>query len=299
MKSFKEFLEKTNWLNWDSSHAAVRDKVKLPEPTKTTKKPIKESVKESTYSIKESVDDKIQWEPWPNDIKKANQAIHEDHHIKPDLSNTAHNDAIHHYCGTDSKDSENGHCSSSNMNNHLRYLAGQKVAEGGENTQGIVGGHSPEKVRDSVRKFTDAFNERTVNRKAVKVYAGVPTHIGEMIEKSAPGTIHVNPGAQSTTSTKYVANSYGDFFAKEKGNNVNHVMQIHLHPGAGRSAYHVSPFPEEHEFVIPPGAHLKYSHTTVHEKDPNDFYAAPVTKVHHLEALPERTKMEDYPNYPK
>ena len=35
MKSFKEFFsnnkEPTNWLNWDSSHAAIRDKVKLPE----------------------------------------------------------------------------------------------------------------------------------------------------------------------------------------------------------------------------------------------------------------------------
>lgn len=286
MKSFKEFFtntkEPTQWLNWNGDFSSIR------------KEPLNEE--ELTPNVRWNHFSGTRMKPGSKDTRLSNKGkyydkIHDDSQIVPNDSDDEV-PSISHYCSTESKDSKNGHCSSANVNNHLRHLAGQKVSEGGEHTQGIVGGHSPEKVQQAIRDLSATFKGNT-NRKPVKVYAGIPKHIGEKIQSSDKGTVHRNPGFLSTSTEEGQALDYASQYAEKDDTDIHHVVQLHLHPGAGRSAVHHSRF-EENEVLVHHGAKMVYSHTEDHETP-----SGHPLKVHHLEVFPDHEPMEKYPNFGK
>ncbi len=294
MKSFKEFSnkkkiswlsipsfaetrhlqkdsKKTSWLNFDGSFAAVRNK-KLQEEV---------DWENFTGKFHKSSNTK------PTSNKLANYDKHLDsEHIKPDDSeNWEHPDFLRHYSSAESN-SSNGHRSSSNINNHLRHLTGQPVAEGGENTQGIVGRHSPEKVKQAIKDLSATFHEKSTNREAIKVYSGVPRHIGKQIESAGKGSEHRNAGFLSTTTEQAAAKDFGKSYHSKHyiydDSEPYHVLQIHAHPGSVRSVAQYSPY-NEHEMLIHHGTKLTYSHTTEGTDSVGHKF-----KVHHLEAHPDR-----------
>ena len=305
MKSFKEFFTNTkepiSWLNWDSSHMAIRDKVKLPKTNYLNydgsfaairKEPLKE----------EELTPNVRWNTWTgsrmkhsNATKNNKNAFYEKIHDDPQVVPNDTDDVvppINHYCRTPSNDRYGGHASSSNVNNHLRHLAGQKVSEGGEHTQGIIGGHSQEKVQQAIRDLSATFKGNT-NRKPIKVYAGIPKHIGEKIQSSDKGTVHRNPGFLSTSTEEGQAMDYASQYAEKDNVGTHHVVQLHLHPGSGRSVAHHSNF-EENEVLVHHGAKMVYSHTEDHETP-----SGHPLKVHHLEVFPDHEPLENYPNFGK
>lgn len=286
MKSFKEFFTNTkepvSWLNWNGSFAAIR------------KAPLKEE--ELTPNVRWSQWTGSRMKPKGPDTRTNNNGnfyhkIHDDPQVVPSDSDDPV-PAISHYCSTESNSKFNGHCSSSNINNHLRYLAGQKVSEGGEHTQGIIGGHSPDKVKQAIRDLSATFKGNT-NRKPIKVFAGIPKHIGEQIEASDKGTVHRNPGFLSTSTDEGQASDYAGQYAYKDNVDTHHVVQLHLHPGAGRSAVHHSRF-DENEVIVHHGAKMVYSHTEEQETP-----SGHPLKVHHLEVFPDHEKLENYPNFGK
>lgn len=307
MKTFKEFFANTkepiSWLSWDGSHAAIRDKVKLPKESWLNYDGSFRAIRKSSLK-EEELTSNIRWSQWNNSYMKPGSQgtttnkkgkyydkIHDDSQIVPNDSEDEV-PSIGHYCSTESKDSKNGHCSSANVNNHLRHLAGQPVSEGGEGSQGIVGGHSPDKVRDAIRDLSATFKGNT-NRKPLKVFAGIPKHIGEKIEASGQGAVHRNPGFLSTSTEQGMGLDYATQYAEKDHVDTHHVVQLHLHPGAGRSVVHHSRF-EENEVLVHHGAKMVYSHTENHETP-----SGHPLKLHHLEVFPDHEKLENYPNFGK
>ena len=188
MESFKSFVNKAaiaelfkkppkeqiSWLNYDGSHTAVRKAksnfLNYNSDFASIRKPTKDPLKE------DEVSSNIKWTPWTGKRFKANELNYNKHHESYDK---AHDDpqiipgdsedhvpAIKDYCSAYTELSEK---SSSNINNHLRHLAGQKVSEGGEKTQGIIGGHAPEKVREAVKALSATFRGNA-NRKPIKFF---------------------------------------------------------------------------------------------------------------------------------
>jgi len=278
MKSFKDFVKKKKEISWLDipSFAETRH---LPTDSKHN---VNESLDQFTY---------VRWQPWTKQSENGIQTftnahgrkvdkIHDHPQVVPDDSEDPNPD-IQHYTSTESKHPEHGHRSSSNINNHLRYLAGEKVSEGGENTQGIVGGHSPEKVRGAIEDLSSQFRRSATNKIPVTTYTGVPEHIGNKIRRSKPGTDHYFPGFTSSTSVQYNAHEFANRYNKGK---TPHVIQFHALPGSVRSFAHHSRF-GEHEFGIHHGARATYSHSTK-ESDG--------TLVHHMILHPDHLELDDY-----
>lgn len=312
MESFKSFVNKAaiadlfkkppkeqiNWLDYESSHAAVRKAktnfLNYNGDFASNRKP-KESLKEDEISSN------IKWTPWTGRRFKGAELAYNKHHESYDKSHDDpqivpgdsedHMPAIASYCSTESEDPD-GHSSSSNINNHLRHLAGQRVSKGGEKTQGIYGGHAPERVREAIKALSATFRGNTI-RKPIKTFSGVPARIGEQIQAGGHGSVYRNPGFLSTSTQEGTAKEFANASREKHNSEASHVLQLHLHPGSGRSIVHHSPF-SEHEILVHHGTRMVYSHTTDHI----DGNGHPL-KVHHMEVHPDHIPMEEYENYPK
>jgi hypothetical protein len=216
------------------------------------------------------------------------QDIHDHPDIFPQDRSDVHRGHIRSYCSESSSTTADGHRSSSNINEHLRHLAGQPVKLTG--TQGIQGPHSPEKVKQAIKDLSATFHDNTTNRMPLKTYSGVPRHIGKHLEQSGSGAKHYIPGFLSTSTNVSTAaefaRSYNEKDTDTEG--YHHLMQIHVHPGVGRSVAHESSFPEN-EVLLHHGTEMTYSHTTEHTDDDGTKY-----KMHHVIAHPTRIKLEDY-----
>ena len=127
---------------------------------------------------------------------------------------------------------------------------------------------------------------------SLKTYSGVPEHIGEHLEQSGTDVKHYIPGFLSTSTNVSTAAEFARTY-NEKDFDItktkhHHVLQIHVHPGVGRSVAHESSFPEN-EVLLHHGTEMTYSHTTEHTDDDGNKY-----KMHHVIAHPNRIKLEDY-----
>jgi len=299
MKSFNEYNKKVSWLDWEGmSHAELRNKVKkkkvswlnIPNFDELRNKRKQENIKEESD---------ITWENNPkisvyvhktygkniNKHGEKYQDIHDHPDIFPQDRSDVHRGHIRSYCSESSMTTPS---SSANINEHLRHLAGQKVAY--PETQGIQGPHSPEKVKQAIKDLSSTFNDNTTNRMSLKTYSGVPRHIGEKLEQSGRGAKHYTPGFLSTSTNVSTAAEFARTY-NEKDTDTegyHHLMQIHVPPGVGRSVAHESEYSED-EIVIHHGTEHEYSHTTEHTDEMGNKY-----KMHHVIAHPNRIKLEDY-----
>jgi hypothetical protein len=303
MKSFNEYNKKVSWLDWEGmSHAELRNKVKkkkvswlnIPNFDELRNKRKQENIKEEsditwedkpkisgTFTHLKTYGDKI------NKHGEKYQDIHDHPDIFPQDRSDVHRRHIRSYCYEPPMTTPG---SSSNINEHLRHLAGQPVKLTG--TQGIQGPHSPEKVKQAIKDLSATFHDNTTNRMPLKTYSGVPRHIGEHLEQSGTDVKHYIPGFLSTSTNVSTAAEFARTYY-EKDSDItktkhHHVLQIHVHPGVGRSVAHESSFPEN-EVLLHHGTEMTYSQTTEHTDEMGNKY-----KMHHVIAHPTRIKLEDY-----
>jgi len=297
MKSFNEYNKKVSWLDWEGmSHAELRNKVKkkkvswlnIPNFDELRNKRKQENIKEESD---------ITWENNPkisvyvhktygkniNKHGEKYQDIHDHPDIFPQDRSDVHRSHIRSYCSESSMTTPS---SSANINEHLRHLAGQKVAY--PETQGIQGPHSPEKVKQAIKDLSATFHDNTTNRMSLKTYSGVPEHIGEHLEQSGTDVKHYIPGFLSTSTHLRTAGNFSVAYPRKKYDDPYHVLQIHVHPGVGRSVAHNSQY-DENEVLLHHGTEMTYSHTT----DDVDHRGMKF-KMHHVIAHPTRIKLEDY-----
>jgi hypothetical protein len=295
--SFREVPEKESVLSWDSSFGEAR-----PKPSETSpKKPTKvneDAIKKGTSSDWEMTT-LMDYEHHLNSNSQGatyNGSIHHHQDYEPQHLTDSHKESIKHYVQTPSEHQEGhqeGHSSSSNMNGYLRNLSGEKK-------QGIVGGHEPEEVRRSIKKFSFAFTPENTNRKPVTTYGGVPEHIGRKLATSKVGSKHTLAGFTSTSTSKATAKSYGESYKPFKGHGrregATHVVQYHVEPGAGLSVAPHSKY-SENEFTLHHGAHVTYNGSERHRDENGQGII-----VHHLTVHNTHKPVDDYRgvyNHPK
>ena len=299
MKSFNEYNKKVSWLDWEGmSHAELRNKVKkkkvswlnIPNFDELRNKSKQENIKEESditwennpkisgiFTNPKTYGDKI------NKHGEKYQDIHDHPDIFPQDRSDVHRRHIRSYCSESSMTTPS---SSANINEHLRHLAGQPVKLTG--TQGIQGPHSPEKVKQAIKDLSATFHNNTTNRMPLKTYSGVPEHIGEHLEQSGTDVKHYIPGFLSTSTHLRTAGNFSVAYPRKKYDDPYHVLQIHVHPGVGRSVAHNSQY-DENEVLLHHGTEMTYSHTT----DGVDHRGMKF-KMHHVVAHPTRIKLEDY-----
>ena len=299
MKSFNEYKKKVSWLdipNFDELRNKVKKKVSwldIPNFDELRNKVRQNDIKE---------DNNINWrsqfkfdyyhKPGKNENNFGGKYddIHDHPDIKPKDDSPKNDINITHYCNTHYSE-PNGHRASVNINEHLRHLAGQKVAY--PDTQGIYPtgtshSHSPEKVKQAIKDLSATFHDNTTNRMSLKTYSGVPEHIGEHLEQSGTDVKHYTPGFLSTSTHLRTAGNFSVAYPRKKYDDPYHVLQIHVHPGVGRSVAHNSQY-DENEVLLHHGTEMTYSHTT----DDVDHRGMKF-KMHHVIAHPNRIKLEDY-----
>ncbi len=287
MKSFKEFTKKKqiSWLDVPA-FAETRHLVKSDN---------------SSVSIKEVLEQyaHVKWKDWTRkaavaDSKSRNlddspfEKIHEHPSVIPEDTDD-HVPAIEHYTATPTRDVQNGHRSSSNINRHLRHLAGESLTGGPGPNQGIAGPHTVEKVRGAIADLSKTFRRTTTNKIPVTTYTGVPKRVGEKLEKAEEGSEHHFPGFTSSSSAQQNAHEFARHYKSTGLKDAAHVIQFHAEPGSVRSFAHHSRF-NEHEFGIHHGARATYSHTTEHKETDGT-----TTKVHHMILHADHLSIDDYP----
>lgn len=283
MKTFKDFIKnKENILLWDSSHKEQRDKKKKKHKT---------HVKESVVVKKKPKDDKEWWgfsdhenHTHTNYLGATyNGHFHGSDDVRPDEGLTEdHKKYIAHYCSTPSTDIIHGHASSANMNGYLRN-------RGGDRKSGIAYKHSEGNVKDSIRKLSSAFNEKSTNRVPITTYGGVPHHIGEALQNSGKDSKHTLAGFTSTSLSKNTAKGFGENY--HNGDKPTHIIKYHIQPGAGLSVARYSKY-AENEVLLHHGAHITYKKTTNHK----DEWGNPV-HVHHVIVHNTHKPLHEYSVY--
>lgn len=268
MKSFKEYSKKKlPILSWDGSHGAIRNKVN------TTIDEVLVSSDDYDHSFHNHPD-----------VKPQNLTYQNRHHLH----------AIGNYTTVKSRDIDDGHGSSSNINNYLRNREGAKDV-------GILH-HSESDVLKSVKVLSSAFTPENTNRKEIETYGGIPKHIGDKLMNRASdhyddknvGKQYNLPGFTSTSSRKKTAKYFAESYARNGGHNgEHHMVKYTIHPGSGLSVASCSEFPEN-EVLLHHGAKVTYHGTTVKV----DEYGKR-TFTHELTVHgPEHHKpLEEYGNY--
>jgi hypothetical protein len=303
MKSFKEYTDrnkKVSWLdipNFDELRNKVKNKkiswLDIPNFDELRNKVRQNDIKENN-NINWRSQFKFDFDHKPGKNKNVFDSKYDDIHDHPDIKpkdDSPINDInITHYCNTFHSE-PNGYRSSVNINEHLRHLAGQPVRN--PDTQGIYPTgtdhqHSPEKVKQAIKDLSATFNDNTTNRMSLKTYSGVPEHIGEHLEQSGTDVKHHIPGFLSTSTHLRTASNFSVAYPRKKYDDPYHVLQIHVHPGVGRSVAHNSQY-DENEVLLHHGTEMTYSHTT----DGVDHRGMKF-KMHHVIAHPTRIKLEDY-----
>lgn len=285
MKTFKELLQDTEipWLDWDASHASFRHLVK----------PINE--------------DSIPWKEWSNTtlntnpvFNKHNSSYDSNFHDHPDIIPQDHDTtvpAINHYSSATTFNPTIGHATSTNINGHLRYLSGVKHKSNLlQLNHGISGDFSPTKVQEAIRSLSDTFTPENTNRIPVQVYAGIPPHIAKTLDKSKVGSIHYNPGFQSTTSNPKIAVEYAkvhNIYETDKDDPTaqKHIIHYYAHPGSIRSIAHHSQY-SENESLINHGTKMEYQgsiNTTTQDGTP--------LKIYRMVVHNDRIPLEKYKKY--
>lgn len=285
MKSFKEIRKKLTrkLIGWDSSFAELRDKKKKVLPMLSWDSSFAENRKKD--SLKEAAPVESSH---ANSIKKhQNLNVHKSVGLtNPD---GFHKNSILKYTSVGSNE-PSGHGSSANMNAYLRNRAGDK-------SQGVIR-HKHDEVRQAVVTLASAFTKENTNKKPIKTFGAIPSHIGNHFLKAEKGSQHSLAGFTSTTADPKVATNFARKYARESRDEVRHLVRYHVHPGAGLSTHHADNrsaltfYPSEKEIILNHGAHVTY-HGTEKYKDSSD---KTTTYVHHLEVHPHRTELHEYPS---
>lgn len=328
IKSFKKFLDDKNWknnsLSFDSSFGEHENRTRTNKNDKSWKKNAlsfdssfgehknRSSTSKNNKKLKESEESDHKnvilndFEPFDSDYHHHSEhkaytengesyhpSIHDHPHVKPQELEPEHERALRNYTSTGSKDENDGHSSSANINGYLRNRSGDKKS-------GILG-HRESDVHKAVLTLSSAFTENNTNRKSIKTWGAVPAHIGQQLMKSKPGSQHHFAGFTSTSTDQNIARGFSSaYLSKERKDNPDapkerHVVRYHLQPGTGISAVHHSQF-SENEVVLHHGAKLTYHGSEKFEgKDGSDDDVT--THVHHVTVHPEHKKLEEYGEY--
>lgn len=240
MKSFKEFNRKKNLpvLSW-AGHESVRGKYSQID------------------EILVNTDD-------------YDKKFHDHPNVTPRNLTVAHLHAIGNYAMAKSRDVDDGHGSSSNVNNYLRNKEGAKDV-------GFIH-HSEADVLKSVKTLSSAFTKENTNRDTITTHGGVPKHIGDMLmNRSRSGAFDTKnvgkqynlPGFTSTSSKKHTAKYFAESYSRAGGHvGEKHMVEYTIHPGSGLSIAKHSEFPEN-EVLLHHGAKVTYNGTTQSD-DPRD-----------------------------
>lgn len=287
MKSFKEYNKEKDdkdpdFLSWDSSFSEVRENKKEKEKDK---KKLKESEIKDTewYGRPEPESHSHAHQNIPDRNVTYNGSFHDDPEVKPQKVNKEHSTSINNYATTASSHAE-GHASSGNMNAYLRNRAGKRK-------EGIFHGHPEEKVAESVKKLSGAFTPENTNKKHITTWGGVPSSIGEKLQRGGSGKKHTLAGFTSTSSSRITAKSFGDNYKSDKSKKPTHIIKYNIEPGAGLSSVHHSRY-SENEAILHHGAHITYHHTTEHD----DGDGGKVL-VHHVTVHNTHKPLEKYRPY--
>lgn len=261
MKGFKEFNRKKSLpvLSWDQE--GIRDTVRK-----------KGSISESSNPYTSH-----------NDYDKK---FHDHRDVKPKALTADHIASITGYTGTPSRVSD-GHRSSSNINNLLRNMSGDKSVG--------IEHHDADKVLESAKKLSSTFTPENTNRKPVLIHAGIPDHIGKMLIKSTSKEHHI-AGFLSASSDRNIANQFADSYHIESSNPNNtyatHTLSLHAEPGSVLSVAKHSRFQDENEALVHHGARIsKHSYTT----EPNEFGGTHYNHVVTLHA--DHKPLHEYGSY--
>ena len=142
-----------------------------------------------------------------------------------------------------------------------------------------------DKLHLRAKRLMNSINKNTTNRAPVRLVSGIPAHIGQSIREAGIGSVHSNPGFHSFSSHTGV----GDMYAEGHGDEEDHMIVGHFHPGTVTSVVHHSHSPEENEFIAPPGTPgIFRKHERIERPGQNPL------NIYHMEYVPKRANIDDY-----
>lgn len=194
---------------------------------------------------------------------------HDDLHNHPAIK--PHPDHIDSDAVKDYTASYGDHCSSK-INGYLRDL------------------HTGRTPRDDrlhlrAKRLMNSINKNTANKVPVRLFSGIPEHVGQRIREAGLGSVHSNAGFHSFSSHSGV----GSMYAEGHGDEEDHMIVGHFHPGSVMSVVHHSHSPEENEFIAPPGTPgILRKHERIERPGQNPL------NIYHMEYVPKRANIDDY-----
>lgn len=211
--------------------------------------------------------------------------IHDHPDIKPQKLTAEHKKAIRHYTHVSGSSKDD---SSGNMNSYLRNRSGDKTAH---SRVWMTKYNDRENAhKEAIKKLSSAFTHENTNKAHITTYGGIPSSVGDRLEKAKKDSKHMLAGFTSTSTKRRTAHHFAKDYDAVEQTGHHHIVKYNVEPHAGLSVVHHSGY-SENEIMIHHGAHVTYHGTDIH-KHPDGT----TTHVHHMTVHSTHTKLEDYPN---